>query len=929
MKIRIDGIIKQGVLLLLGLPCFCFPQTPDALLKIINDTGQIESRQQQIDSFLRVNQDTIPPHQLADCYHDLGSKWYYKKWKVSQKRIDLKNAIQVTNKALDLKRGLEQLEDCSMNKTLYNLGYFLSLGDHIHEAKDMYVELIEKGLQYCTENSQKDSQILWALRRLGELYLMTGDFYRAMDSYRTLISTIDSYDKISQQDYRMLIFSHLKLANLYFRISSEDNLDLIKKNLGLAQDYLTESGLPCCQKQIHINQQYGNAFWQVENYSEALKYHKKALGFLPLEDSLDLAIVHNSLGTSYLKLESDTLALKSFRKAIAYDIHYSDPFNNLGDFFVKKKDFEKAMKNYQRAIDLKIGKDKVFSADSIPAIDDLDLVPDKIPLLNHVVTKANGWIKYYEYDGNDKHLERALETFTLADNLVDLIRFESTEHQSKLFWREQGASLYMKAVEVCHLLNKPQEAFHFMERNKALLLLEDLTNEEAKEIAKLPKEFAEREFKLKREIYLSENNLQEAGNESNELIANLKDSIRKNKYRYEQFVDSLNASYPDYAKFKKKVDVLTFENLKTNYVSDTKAVLHYILNEEHGYGLLTLADTTLLYKMNNIPKLNGAVETLIASLSDGISDIDMFQKVSHAVFQQLLPENSYDKIKGKQLLIIPDYTLQRIPFETLVVNKAETKYLIEEVEIGYAYSASLLDYSKRTKRNAEENFLGFAPVQFNDLGLPQLSFSENEIEGIADVLPGKTLLNGKASKSNFIKNVNQHKIVHLATHADLGNGENPWIAFSDSKMYLKEIYATRNQADMVVLSGCNTSNGELKRGEGVMSLARGFFYSGAKSVVSSLWPIEDEAGKDILIAFYKNLGQGDSKSKALRKAKLSYLKTADEEELKHPFYWAGFVVLGDNAPVTEAFNWNWIFILLALVVVSVLVYRFRSIKGVQ
>ena len=148
-------------------------------------------------------------------------------------------------------------------------------------------------------------------------------------------------------------------------------------------------------------------------------------------------------------------------------------------------------------------------------------------------------------------------------------------------------------------------------------------------------------------------------------------------------------------------------------------------------------------------------------------------------------------------------------------------------------------------------------------------------------------------------------------------------------MYLKEIYATKNQSEMVVLSACNTLSGDLKRGEGVMSLARGFFYSGAKSVVSSLWPVTDESGKDLMISFYKNLDKGYSKSKALREAKLNYLETAKATELKHPFYWAGFVVVGDNAPLVASRHPIWIYIGIVLVLVLIYFFRRKLFKRLQ
>ena len=208
-----------------------------------------------------------------------------------------------------------------------------------------------------------------------------------------------------------------------------------------------------------------------------------------------------------------------------------------------------------------MGRYKLVDPTGLPADEDLELLVNKLSLFNHFVAKANGWLKYFRFDANKAHLEHSLRTFVLADKLVDLIRFESTEFQSKLYWREQSSKLYMKAVEVCHLLNRPKEAYYFMERNKALLLLEDLTNEQAKEIARVPAKKAQREFDLKRAIFLSENKLQEdIGLLRGDSIAVLKEVIRDNKYKYKKFVDSLNKTYPNYAKFKRKWTYCLFNN---------------------------------------------------------------------------------------------------------------------------------------------------------------------------------------------------------------------------------------------------------------------------------------------------------------------------------------------------------------------------------
>ena len=95
----------------------------------------------------------------------------------------------------------------------------------------------------------------------------------------------------------------------------------------------------------------------------------------------------------------------------------------------------------------------------------------------------------------------------------------------------------------------------------------------------------------------------------------------------------------------------------------------------------------------------------------------------------------------------------------------------------------------------------------------------------------------------------------------------------ETRIILDEIYATKNQADLVVLSACKTSQGSLKSGEGVMSMARGFFFSGTHTVVSSVWSINDKTTEALMVDFYKNLDKGFNKSEALHKAKLSYLQS--------------------------------------------------------
>jgi CHAT domain-containing protein len=107
-----------------------------------------------------------------------------------------------------------------------------------------------------------------------------------------------------------------------------------------------------------------------------------------------------------------------------------------------------------------------------------------------------------------------------------------------------------------------------------------------------------------------------------------------------------------------------------------------------------------------------------------------------------------------------------------------------------------------------------------------------------------------------------------------------------------------------VLSACNTGFGKIETGEGVMSLARAFHFSGVPAIIMSLWKVPDKETAFLMTEFYKNIAKKNSKSAALRHAKLAYLKEVEDPLLSHPFYWSGFVLSGNVKPLETPINRN-------------------------
>lgn len=213
---------------------------------------------------------------------------------------------------------------------------------------------------------------------------------------------------------------------------------------------------------------------------------------------------------------------------------------------------------------------------------------------------------------------------------------------------------------------------------------------------------------------------------------------------------------------------------------------------------------------------------------------------------------------------------------------------------------------------------------------------DKEQEGIASIIPINIYNFGTKNGLSLNLSNNRGQLVHFASHA-FTNHEYPFLShllisntgkFEENAFNAYEIMNSDLSAELVFLSACNTGIGKYQEGEGIQSLAYSFLYAGAKSVIMTQWKIPDETTPEIVIEFYKNLKKGQRKSEALRNAKLTYLESQEDPLKRHPYYWAGFVLIGDDSPIEfeeEAPWWYWLVGVLLLFIVALVYYRYRSV----
>jgi CHAT domain-containing protein len=382
--------------------------------------------------------------------------------------------------------------------------------------------------------------------------------------------------------------------------------------------------------------------------------------------------------------------------------------------------------------------------------------------------------------------------------------------------------------------------------------------------------------------------------------------------------------------------------------------LRFYQGEATSFSFLVKKDTTIVNELEWGLHANSILRRIILQVNNsgldhkdvGYSKIKFCQDLRF-LFDKLLTFNCLNS-EFSNLTIIPDGTLNYLPFELLLTEDVDTTkpinwfdlpYLFKKVNINYQYSARLAAMDRETNPK-NKGVLAFAPQYqgyvSDDRAFGNLIYNQRELESIKKYFPGEFYGGADADKKTFLEKASDFKVIHLASHAMVDN-ENPELSslfFTDinqdstqNPLYPYEIQSTPLNADLVVLSACQSGTGKLHRGEGVFSLARNFIAAGAKSVVNSLWKVDDESTSRLMGYFYENLAKGQRKSEALRNAKLTFLENADAMT-SHPYFWSGFVLIGDDAPIKRKSNTLWWIIGGVFAVASGgLIYRSVRQKG--
>ena len=884
--------------------------------KCYRKTGQYEASQRVLDDALKIlaDQDSIPNAMLANVHSMAGI--------VTNKLGNLDRALHHADRALYYTRA-------DLPEGTYNL----SLGDRNYNFGNLYLQL---GALTQAEASYQN-----AIDIYNHIGTLEGGYYNSISGLAIVHRVRGDYDKALE----------LYLRSLEAKLRKTDpyppNLATSYYNIGVLYDYRNEpeKAIPYLEEALRIHKDY----FKTENNVSYQNFRKS------------LALVKSHLDQpeeAYKIIQSVLASMDRMGKMDHY--HVVRMYSALGAIAKRMGNTEEAIEAYENAIELvervnprqadvtsnreksarlhaEAGRFGAARRELNAALNffgwktDRGVDPDTIRYLYNLLavlnTKAD--VARMEFSATDDvaHLLQADRCYQECFSIMDYVRRGHRNDGSKELLYEQNFKTFSGALATLRLLYDQrrdpelmQRAADIAERSRGMLLHEALSRNEIMAYRNVPTELVQRQQDLRAELNLLErlrhktfkSELERASLPAQEM----NNRIYQLKTEFYALQDTFRTLYPEFDDLQSGAHAIELADLQRQLTDDRTAVVSYFLGEADLHTFtITNQGTDWLHSAAD-SSFTSQIEAAHRALSqpNGSTDLNTLSSTLLASVLNTLPATV------DRLIIIPHAQLGYVPFGVLPIPDDPFTRLIDSYDISYAYSAGLLVRQRQMDRPAVSGgLLAFAPSYGTDsqpialrsgaAELMALPGAQREAQRIAALMDGKAIREHDATETRFRQLASDYQVLHLSCHAEVDD-DNPSFSrllfqadsIHDGQLTVAELYNLPLRAHLAVLSACNTGTGKLRRSEGMLSLSRAFTYAGVPSTVMSLWKVPDATTARIMELFYGYLKAGKRKSEALRMAKLDYLNETVVSEYRHPFYWAGFVLVGDADPLPTT-NW--------------------------
>lgn len=821
---------------------------------------------------------------------------------VKDKNISqLKNTLLKAQKAQYIYDQRRIISSFSNNLSYLWGKYYLYIGNY-KSAKKHYKKVIKN---YKTIDDF-DFQIMDVYNDLGIIYDKLGDYEKAIEHYSYSLKNSPSkvaeatrYQNIAKS-YSHLGRHHQQTVTYYHKA-----IQILKNTNEI-------------ELKAIIYNNWGIHYITVNRLDSALFYFNQAIGLQPSQKSLlrnfqERAKIYST--QKQYKLATTDLN-KAYNLAIA--VYQTEKHPIIADIYFIKARMAMAQKQQKQALIL-YQKAMISLVDNFDDLDieshpKLEQISSKIQLLQVLQAKAQALSQWNK-------LDLAQQSYQKAADLIDIIRLKDIQsYSSKYQLVAQAKTIYEEAIQVALRRRDIATAFNFSQKGHGLLLSQAITDKAALQFAGIPDSLLNKEQELKMQIGALEQNIDSHSNGKEQLF-----EIRLD---YEQLLKKLEQDYPAYYQAKYTIPTASISDIQQKLNNKT-ALIEYFIGDTTIYTFLITADDSQVFTRPKSSGFLNQIQTIHQSISKFSTHLSPYQNyctTAYQLYESLLKQPvTALSATVEELIIIPDEELNYIPFTVLLSEKPTQQnkprydllsYFLKDYVISYDYSSALFSekYGK-THTKKLKTLIGFAP-SFSGLSsivrdgeaLNDLLHNKEEVVNIQKIAGGKVYTDTAATTRAFKQEIGQYKIAHIASHATFSDSlPNSSIHFSDGILKPYEIYNLPLNLDLVVLSACETGSGQLHKGEGMVSWAQAFLYSGCPSVVASLWKVNDNTTAQLMVNFYKQLFEGQSKNTALNFAQRQHLEDNISSFDSHPYYWAAFIQIGNTdlvIPSTPLWYWG-------------------------
>ena len=833
---------------------------------------------------------------------------------------DFALALEIYLKALKIAE--ESGNKYGISGTLSNLGLVYAAQGNYAQAIESYNKSLklseELGLKPITSST---------LQALGNVYALQSNYVQALGAYRKGLAI---QEETEDKEGQALTFN--SIGQLH---KSQGNLtqaaEFYQKSLKINQEIGSKRGIADALNSI------GNIYSAQGDYTQALDSFQKSrrineeIGNRP-----GIAPVLNNIGDTYSAQGDYKQAMKVYQEGLSLaeelgsKTDITTAIASMGRLYLLQGSYGNAIDSAKRAADMasQIGNPELFWQASV------------------VAGKAYRALN---------QLDKARQSFNDAITTIERLRGQvaGNEKDQRNFFSGKVAPYYAM-VDLLVEQNKTDEALAYAERAKSRVLLDVLRSGRVNVIKAMSREEVESERRLNERLVslnaqIYHERLRQSPDQTR--LGELDARLQKARLEYEAFQTALYGAHPELRAQRGEMHPLSLSDAVQLMPDAGMAILEFVVLDDKTYlfaltrepggdpargakhqpgnqakenSARDLTHTLLSYPLN-IKRQQ--LESLVADFHKRLDERNLDFRNSARKLYDLLLKPAEKQLQGKTTLcVVPDSILWDLPFQALQPN--EDHYLIERHAVFYAPSLTVLKemeglFKKRSgAAQPLPALLAFGNPALSSETVAQVTsvhrgeklgpLPEAEVEVKAlSLLYGPArcrVYTGAEAREGTIKaEMGKYRALHFATHGILDN-KNPMYSqlllspsgdndSDDGLLEAWEIAKLDLNADMTVLSACETARGRVEAGEGMIGMSWAFFVAGCPTTVVSQWKVSSASTTQLMKEFHRNLLSQNSsrkgatsKADALRLAALSLLK---DEQYQHPYYWAPFVVIGN------------------------------------